>query len=669
MSILNGNVNDDAIFTIDMPFGKQMEEITLIPVSSATVATLGENSLICGGKDVILLYSVDVNGKVNKISELKISGTARQIGVYNDFVYVSARESGVSVCDFSNPQKPILAYQIDSLELATGIAVSNGVLAITNRHMGCELYDVRNPYMPKRLGDFYCGEAQSVCLYKNLAVVSHWIGKEVGIFDISNPAAVKKLSSFSVDGYADGVCIVEHNERLICIAGTGHHSSRLENRKKYSKFTFVTAEMIAEGYGSGHGVEIFDITNPLEPEWLSTLKTPPHFGGPDTWLVYSDGKNCVFTDSMNGIFLISLEDVRVPEFTGYYRLKPLENQRLSPPSIQVQSASVTGAASVGGFLCAASGDDGVYILKPNQPINPFVKFDATINFNSPKIINSEFYCSLGQIHNFVEHNGRIYLASGRCGIEVIDISGNLIYEKETVGICHDICLHQGRLYTAEGDMGVASYDITETLTECSRVTNIGCARQVVTANADLIVQLDCVKIVKLITNDGKLELADGEVIDFMLYHRHLARTMAGKYTVAMPTRLGPIVLETDNKIDVVESLGRSSCAFDDGACGFNDKLILIYGGKYLCLDNPLDISKPFKGNSVKGALLSGTPYVLGDRLILLNRCTGIIELFDISDVYNPKFIKRINTGGHPEACGLINGEIFVALGFDGILKI
>ena len=153
MSILNGNISSDVVFPISMPFGAEMKETTCIPELSVTVAALNEHILICGGRGVISLYSIDQNGKSEKISDLKIFGNARQIGVYEDFAYVSTRESGVCVCDLKDPKNPILAHQIDSLELATGIAVTSGVLAITNRHMGCELYDVCDPYHPKRLGE------------------------------------------------------------------------------------------------------------------------------------------------------------------------------------------------------------------------------------------------------------------------------------------------------------------------------------------------------------------------------------------------------------------------------------------------------------------------------------------------------------------------------------
>lgn len=668
MSILNSNVNAGVIHAEAMPFGAPMIETALILERAMTAAALDADMLLCGGRGRISLHRIDDAGQPTELSSLAIDGNGRQIGVSDGFAYVSTRESGVYVCDFTNPIKPVLAHHIDSLELATGIAVGGGLLAITNRHMGCELYDVRDPYHPRRLGDFYCGEAQSVWLHEKYAYVSHWMGREVRIFDISDPAHAKELAHASVDGFADGICVIPQNGRLLCLAATGHHANRLKNRRKYQQYTYVTAEMIAEGWGGGHGVEIFDVTDPTQPEWLGGFKAPPMFGGPDTWLVYSDGKTCVFTDSMNGVFTLSLDDPLVPVCTGHYRLKPLARQSLTPPSVQVQTGCITGAASVNGFLCAASDNDGVHILHPNQPLGAFIAPDARVDFDAPPLTLPVLCRSEGQLHGFVEFGGRIYCAAGEAGIEVRDTAGTLLETKKTRGICHDILLHDGFLYTAEGDAGTACYEIG-TLAERSRADGIGCVRQIVAVGNALAVQIGCGRIAKLTAERGMLAVTAGEVIAHMLYHRHLSRTTAGGYLAAMPLGQGAIVISMDGAPEKLASQQHELCPFDEGACGCGEKLIVLHDGRYVCLDDPLDVPQMGEGIAVAGAKLKGIPYVLGGMLVVLNRCTGTAELLDIADVHQPKFLRRIETGGHPEACGLIGGEIYAALGFGGIMKL
>ena len=664
MSILNRNVPDDAIFPIEMPFGKAMEEISFIPAPTATVAALNERILLCGDTEGCLaLYTIDAQGKAGEISALEIGGLLRQISVCGDFAYISARDGGAVICDLSNPAKPKIAAQIDTLELATGIAAADGLLAITDRHLGCELYDVRDPYQPRRIGSFLCGEAQSVFLYKNYALISHWVGREAAIFDISDPTNPKKLSDLPADGFADGVCIVERKGRTICMIGAGHHATRLVNRNKYNNFTYVTAEMIAEGYGCGHGVAFYDITDPQNPKHLSTLKTPPHFCGTDTWLTYSDGDTCIFTDSMNGVFAIDLETLT---FKGHYRLAPCE-PKISRPAIQVQSPAITDAAVVGGYLCVAARTEGVYILKPNQPLGAFVPCSASVVLDAQAPQKDAFYASEGAIHSFIEVDGKIYCASGTCGIEVLDRGGNLLLRKETQGICHDICLHQGKIYTAEGNFGVGCYDFE--LNERSRASLTGCVRQLIEAGEDLLAQVGSKRIVRLLTKEGGLTLSPCEAKAAPLYHRHLSRTLAGNYAVALPLANGPALLDTENNLKKVAVFGTNACPFEDGACGYQEKLRLLFRGKYHCLDNPLDLAEKPQGIQVEGAFLKGIPQVVGDTLVILNRYYGTVELLDISDPHRPQFMRRIETESTPEFCGLIGGELYLCLGYDGMIKL
>lgn len=671
MSILNGTVSEAALKPASMPYGKVMTETTCIDQLSMDAVAFRDDILLCGGKDRISLHRINKDGKTTQISVLNGLRATRQIGICDDFAYVSSRENGVYICDLRDMNQPRLAYHLDVLEMATGIAVSNGLLAITNRHMGCELFDVRNPYQPKRLGDFLCGEAQSVWLHQHYALIGDWMNKQVLIFDISDPRHAKKISHFNIDGFADGVCVFQKGGQLLCLAAAGHHSARLKNRRKYKDYNYVTAEMLAEGYGGGHGVEIFDITNLSMPEWLATLKTPPHFGGYDTWRVYSDGNTCVFTDSMNGIFTISLKNLLEPVFTGHYRLQLARNQKLTPPSIQLQTNCITGAAVVSGFLCAASSDDGIHILRPNQAMGHLLVSSCQVNLDLPPENHHVFYQSKGQIHNFVPFNGRIYCASGNQGIEVLDESGKLLYVQSTKGICHDLILHRGKLYSSEENQGIGVYEIADSLSECDRLLAQCCIRQITPTEFGFVAQCDSANLAGvLLDENGHMELIDKGFGKGVLYHRHLSRTLAGNYVVALPLRSGATLVTLDQKeLHIGESFGFEACPFAGGACGYGDKLLLIHDNRYACLDDPSDIANTVPMVTVEGALLSGIPYLLDDRLVLLNRYTGIAEVLDVSDPHNPRFLSRVETDAYPEACQLINGEIYIACGFGGIIKL
>jgi len=663
-----------------MPFGTGLNEAYHIDVCCMDCASLHDDILVCGGKDSISLYRISKDDEPKFISSLGKLGETRQIKVSGKLAYVSTRADGVFICDLGDIRFPKIAYHIDTLELATGIDVLGGILAVTNRHLGCELFDVRDPYLPVRLGDFLCGEAQSVKLYRNLAIIGDWINHQVRIFDISDAAEYREISRFSIDGFADGISIIENSGRSVCIAAGGHHSARFRNRRKYANYTYFVPEMITDGFGCGHGIELFDITDPRYPEFLSQLKTPPLFGGPDTWRVYSDGTSCVFTDSVNGFFVIDISDPFHPSFKSHFKL-PCKNSPASAHiSIQPYSGAITGAAWVNGFLCAASPTDGISIF--NADVGRFTEFSDDYLTDkaftvSKHIVKNTFYISDAQLHSFCEYGGNIYCACGDSGIEVLDKNGNLIYTHKTESICHDICVYGNYIISAEGQLGAACYRVIDgklSLTDRISFGSGKSVREAVVIDNYILLELGCSSAVKLMLDDEMKFVSCGAPFGVgLLYHRHLSRSRAGKYIAAFMISPGPVLIDclSEHPAVLKGSAVTACCPIHDGVCGYGEKLILISDGKYTCLDNPLDCMNMNNCRfiNIDGAFLKGMPFVCGDKLLILDRCSGTVELLDISEPHVPCFIKRIETGSHPEFAAVVDGRILVACGHGGITEI
>lgn len=678
MSILNGAISFDVVHPEKQPYGKQLEAKCIFSSTGAMdVAKLHNKFLVVACRGTLEIF--DVGNEIQHISTLAGIGEARQISIDGNWAYVSARADGVFICDLRNPYEPKVAGHIDSLELATGVCAANGLLTITNRHMGTELFDVRNPENPVFLNHFLCGEAQSVWLHENLALIGDWMNKQVLLHDISKTESPYLISRFGVDGFADGVCSFESNGRTLCLVATGHHSAKLKNRMKYRNYTYVTAEMINEGYGCGHGIEIYDITDPLYPEYLSSLKTPPHFGGIDTWRVFSDGGICYFTDSINGLFAIELSNPLKPYFIWHFRLPVIQSSKFSLPSIQPIAEQIAGVTSVGGYIFAVSPQSGVYQIycPKEQEIKEFKHPVAHTNFKVRDKFEGTYFSCSSQIHSFVQYDGFLYVACGKEGIVVLETdSGRVLHRKETLGICHDLCIYKGVLISAEGQNGVASYQIKEAeMNELSRVTfGMGLSVREIVVGRDLCVQLGSKAIAKVEMNDEGMLQRAGELCEVgLMYYRHIARTKCGKFFCVLPISTGPgLIEETEAGLcNTGFSLGRTSCPFEEGACGYNGMLIGVLHRRYICLSNPQEITNLADGAGifVAGALLKGIPFVCGSKLVLLNRCTGVVEILDISNPHHPAFIKRINTGKYPEFAALVGDNIYVACGYGGILKL
>jgi len=678
MSILNGDISFKAMKQEIQPYGQQLSLGGTILLDRAMDAAILHNEfLVVACSETLEIFHLEDKPKF--IARLTGIGESRQLCIDGDWAYVSARADGVFVCDLSDPGNPRIAEHIDSLELATGVCAADGLLAVANRHMGVELYDVRDPRRPVFLSHFLCGEAQSVWLHDNIALVGDWVNRQVLLYDIRDAGNPEYSSRFGVDGFADGVCAFEAKGRTLCLAATGHHSAGLKNRNKYRAYTYVTPRMLQEGYGCGHGIEIYDISDPLNPEYLSALKTPPHFGGIDTWRVFSDGEICYFTDSINGLFAISISDPLSPDFLWHVRLPLMHPQKLMSPTIQPLAEQISGVAAVGEYVFVTSPQSGLHWLRmPKvQSMQTWKRPWARVDFRRGRRMEGAFFSGAEQVHSFAEYQGFLYAACGREGIAVIEVSGGTcVYRKQTGGICYDLSVHKGVLISAEGQRGVASYRIEEgELIELSRVEwGSGLSVREIVAGDDICVQLGCKAVAKAaVDSDGKLYSA-GEVIKpGLLYYRHIARTKWGAYFCTLPITTGPgLIEETEAGLYLTKfQLGRTACPFEEGACGYGERLICILNRKYFCLEDPNDLPNlpEDMGRPVQGAQLKGIPFVCGKRLVLLNRCTGIVEVLDIANPHEPVLIQQVKTGKHPEFAAVIGKNLYIACGHDGIWRI
>lgn len=684
MSILNGNIAPETLIPDKSPFGEPFRQIGFIPLDGAMDAALydygGRRLLAAAGRGRLVLYQLNAGGNAALISVLDGLGDSRQLTVSDGIAYLTARADGLYICDLRDPLHPALAFHVDTLELATGVSCADAILAVTNRHMGCELFDVRDPYHPKRLGDFLCGEAQSVWLHQNLALIGDWIHMRVRIFDISNPYAAVEISGFNVDGFADGVCVMALPPdcahplgRTICLSATGHHSARLKNRRKYQHCEFVTPQMLADGYGCGHGVEIFDITHPAEPEYVASIKTPPHFGAIDSWRVYASAGCCYFTDSMNGIFELDLSTPAEPKFTRFFCLLPRLRPKTTPPSIQLPRGAISGMTKVGSCICAA-GEGGIYLLEGTA--DALVRPSASVDLHRsapkcPQEPNVVFRC--GQLHSFVRLEHQLFCACGDAGIAALNDDGRPEFVQPTKGICHDIICRDGLLITAEGGAGAAVYRPNgNRLCELARI-EFGAAnpvRELVDCGRSIAAQIGSVTVRTLRLSGTTLETV-GEAMHFgMLYHRHIARTPAGPYPIVLSLSHGPELLTDDGELKQTGlRLGLETCPIEEGACGFRGGLILIFNRNYYFLPEPKRIAALPAPIACPGALGAGLPFVCGDRLLLLNRVSGTVEILDIADPNRPRFERCISTGLHPEFAAADGQHIRVACGHGGLIEV
>lgn len=674
MSILNGTIGANMIYPEPPPFGAPISAIESLPTCGWTdCAALDTDPdvLACAARGMLELWRIAPQPE--QIAVLHGLGESRQVCVSGGWAYVASRPDGVYVCDVRDPAHPAIAAHIDSMELATGICAADGLLAVTNRHMGCELHDVRDPAHPVFLESFRCGEAQSVWLHGRLILIGDWMNRQVRIFDRTTHPATE-LSRIAVDGFADGVCAFDRGGRTICLAATGHHATRLRNRRKYQNYPYVTAEMLADGYGGGHGITVIDLTEPEQPEMLAEVKTPPLFGGPDTWRVFTDGQTAYYADSRGGLFVLELTDLTAPRITGHYRLPQRINPHPAPPTVQPYAGAVLGAAAAGGRLCVGTMEDGVSLLNlAAQPLcRPYLTqtgadFDPVPPRRTVPGLRPVGNVA-GQAHSFAQLGGACWCAMGDGGLQ--SLSGGRV----PVPMAYDVCAFGGYLLVAEGRDGVACYEPdggglrlrSRVQPDASRA-----ARELAVCGDRVAVLLGDSAIGELTVTDGVLRCVGTPRAVGLAYHRPIARTAAADQVCVSAIARPSLWRLTDDGPVETARLVRDTCPFSDGFCGAGDDLIAIYAHRYYALRPPAQLAQlpDCTPIPVPGAALDGEAFALGHELLLLNRCTGRVELLDIADPAAPRMQGRWETGLHPEFAARVGQEIWIACGHDGLFAI
>lgn len=679
MGILNGYISDAVIHQTVAPFGYQLQEEICFPLSQCADVALEEDGIHAWviGEDRLVCFEMLPGMPIRKEGELSGLGACRQLALLDGYAYITARQDGFFIVDISQSSTPRLVQHIDSLELATGICAANSLCLVTNRHMGVEIWDVSNPEQPVFCSLFYAGEAQSVCIDGNYAYVGDWMNKRVFIEDISDPYHPHTVSAFFVDGYADGLFV----RNGLCLVTTGHHSARLMNRRKFQTYPYMTAEMIQEGYGCGHGLTLFDVSLPDSPEFLSCVKMPPFYGGVDTWRVTASGNFAYVADTHNGIFVVNIQDLLKPFIYAYYQMPLVHQKQKDSPPLQTMRACAMGIASASGRLLVAGNESGFHVLtfEKATPCIPCAKR----NIATPTAVYQKLFSCRGQIHNFIEYQGFILLACGDDGLYALRPTQpeKPIFHIMTCGIAYDIVQMNDFLFVSEGNQGLSSwrFDQEKGFTPLGRWSQPHqCIRQAVAVpeKNELLLQMDVIHIGFLrVDESGQMRLLEKIYGDGMLYHRHLCRTVhTSSLALALPLSCGELWIDPNRQCLADEQWKptEQACPFEDGAAIDGERIWVIRSRKCGYYTDPADTLSVVQGDtlqSIPGAELRGMPFVVGKTLVILHRIYGIVERIDISNPNTPTFMDRTRISAHPEFAMEIDGKCWLACGHDGLIAL
>jgi len=620
-----------------------------------------------------LLYAIAPNklcifrpgpgGALTPVGELEGLGATRQIELVGNLAGVTSREDGFWLIDVSRAERPQLLSHYDTIELATGIAMSDHVALVACRQYGIEQIDITNPRRPRHLSTFRTGEAQSVFLSQGLAYVGDWGTRELVICNLRNPWKPEPVAHLALDGFGDGVFV----RGKVCFAATGHHSRQMRQRLPSDP-----------AYGRGHGMEIIDVSNPREPRLISRVKLPRLYQQKsyDMWDVQVSGDLAVVGDTHNGIYVFNVRDLAHPVPVGYRQLPLCGDERLP--------------GAVGGF---AIGEDCLYVAGPQtglhtlalpgiRPVMIAERLEVPAQRPAAEIKSPArvAYRPEGQVHEVAVDpvRGDVWVAAGSAGLHRLRLddprAGKQVVATQSVAFSVDV--QGGVVAVGEGVAGLSLWRPTAAGAELlgryqSPVGGIGQVRLspdvrylVVHAGPNKLEVLDIrsPKQPKCVLDDQHLGLfyrtpfSHGFLPDGrfgVLWHA------TGMYVFTVGGEQGPRYAGWTIP---------GAVNFAGGMAAYGDRFLATCNGGYAVLkDGQTTISPKTDLVRIPGQRIEGKPSVFGTTLYVSQRWKGQIAAVDISAPQKPKLRWTLQVEGNPGTVQELRGQAVIPAGYDGVI--
>jgi hypothetical protein len=661
-------------------YGKELPVVADLGIGFTADAAVDGDTLfaIGGGKDGSL-YTADISnpGKPKVAGKLPSLGHVRQIRVRNGIAYVTSREDGFFLIDVHRRDRPVLLSHYDTIELATGLALSSQVAFIACRQCGVELIDISDPKHARHLSTVRVGEAQSVAARDGYLYAGVWATRELVVCDVRNPRRPVRAGRADLDGFGDGVAL----RGSLCFVATGHHSRVSGGGRP------------AEGqpaYGTGHGLEIFDISRPAEPRFLSRVKMPARYRiFMDMWGVKVSGRYAFVHDTYNGMFVVDVSDPARPKFAGHRRLPdvPAKGEGYIPAEGTVPSPAA-GLAVGRGFVYVAGGYSDLHVVSAPGLASPVpVDPDKPAAIPSPeKPVSDPRFRAFqpgGQIHDIVpwgkhpDGAARFLVAAGNEGFHVVRWARGAIepvarYRAED--IVYGAAVAGDTVYVAEGMGGLSIWRGGGKLELAGRyrVPRQSVKQVVVDPKgqyAMLHVGLNLLEIVDVSKPDApKKVMEDGRL--GLFYRRSIMPSADKLGGVAMWGHDGLFTYDVTSGPaprgpSFAYPFGISARC---GAVRYGEGWLVTYNGKYFLL-RPGEKRSPQQVGliGVKGREVWGKPTLSGDTLFLSDLSGGRVTALDISKVTEPKVIAELEIAEHPGFVVPVDGVALVPAGYQGLL--
>jgi len=647
--------------------------------------------LYAGAGSCVSVYDVSKPLAPRKLGEVDGLGGVRQIAVQKGMAYVSTREYGLWIVDATRPQAPRVRSRFDCCELATGVDVAGDVCFLGQRQNGVEFIDVSDPDHPRHIAMRKTDESQSIVYRDGWLYSGDWGSGYVTVFDAHDMTSIRQTDHVELYGYGDGVWL----QGNYLYAATGHHA-------KHRKVSggVMTEEMKrfggpSDGGGMGHGLDIFDVTDPARPKRVGRADYPPFYArGLDMWTPRTSGNLLFAAQTHNGVFAVDISDKTRPRTLDRW-VSP------NPKRPEWPSDCVGSVAVADGVVYAAVNGAGVFAIPcPRAKAEPFDRGAPPKNasYREPYAVDASAWHvwkprDVGQARSVAVRGDVVYAACGDAGLYALQILPNNGGLKELAKLpghdkVFDVKVEGNRLYTAEGHDGFGVYELDSEVAfkEVARLPKIS-------GEKDLALYVQPAVPGWLFCSDRRgIELYDVRALPTFKHVLHSGSCPGWDKYLSDASPDGRFFAFNNAHASVkwfdlaavpaprqtVETLV-NRLSLSSGICHFRDGLSIASArGSYVLLQpgegDPADGSPwkflklpvAFPGEG-RGDAINGIPRSDGQRVVFTSRIERRAALYDFTDAERPALLNAWKLSGNPDIADFHAGKVVIPCGYAGVL--
>ncbi|HKJ04362.1 MAG TPA: hypothetical protein VJ974_02105 [Geopsychrobacteraceae bacterium] len=410
------------------------------------------DELLISGKgfdsETRVVFSADIGNQRALAGNVPLSGSANDVIIDNDFVYVANTQIGLQVLDLESPLRPTIqdTHYLGTL-YSTDLCQDENRLFLTNSRQGVRVYDMTHPLQMPLLASIMVPGRPLFSQASGDRLYVATVDGGVQIIDISRPSTNKidyrTISSIALPGkpsalvYENGILFIATvNSGVLVYDVTDHEKPALMTSiapERHVSTILVDDHILYLGDKLGR-IALYNIRNPAVPSLLGEITT----GG---WVtgITRKGDRLYLADNYYGLIVLNIEKPEFPQIVARIAVKGQARSVALYHGYAYIACSVNGLQLVSldsledvlmdfsdriysGFNAldyvtqTLVDDDWIYIADSRYSLQILKRR------NGKKAVMVSSLATTGRIMGFARKGNFLYLAENEEGVSVVDVS-------------------------------------------------------------------------------------------------------------------------------------------------------------------------------------------------------------------------------------------------------